>query len=109
MIERHDYVFNANDSFWVPNATHFIAGDYSPLHGLQNTVRSWRTRENAMVLDDTSPSGPSGADGKFTLDEVTRRGPVERGEHGPASSRRRWSPPVGATAGGHRRRAHGST
>jgi acyl-homoserine-lactone acylase len=71
MIERHDYVFNANDSFWVPNATHFISGDYSPLHGLQNTARSWRTRENAMVLDDTAPTGPSGADGKFTLDEVT--------------------------------------
>jgi acyl-homoserine-lactone acylase len=71
MVERHDYVFNANDSFWVPNATHFLTGDYSPLHGLQNTVRSWRTRENAMVLDDTSPTGPSGPDGKFTLDEVT--------------------------------------
>jgi acyl-homoserine-lactone acylase len=71
MIERNDYVFNANDSFWVPNATHFITGDYSPLHGLQDTVRSWRTRENAMVLDDTSPTGPSGPDGKFTLDELT--------------------------------------
>jgi acyl-homoserine-lactone acylase len=71
MVERKDYVFNANDSFWVPNATHFLTGDYSPLHGLQNTVRSWRTRENAMVLDDTSPTGPAGADGKFTLDELT--------------------------------------
>ncbi len=71
MTERHDYVFNANDSFWVPNATHFIGGDYSPLHGLQDTVRSWRTRENAMVLDDMSASGPSGADGKFSLDELT--------------------------------------
>jgi acyl-homoserine-lactone acylase len=69
-IERKDYVFNANDSFWVPNATHFINGDYSPLHGLQNTARSWRTRENAMVLDDTSAQGPAGADGKFTIDEV---------------------------------------
>src|SRR4029079_1522164 len=71
MVERTDYVFNANDSYWVPNATHFLTGDYSPLHGLQNTVRTWRTRENAMVLDDTTHAGVSGDDGKFTLDEVT--------------------------------------
>jgi acyl-homoserine-lactone acylase len=69
-VERKDYVFNANDSFWMPNATAFISGDYSPLHGLQETARSPRTRENAVVLSDTSASGPSGADGKFTLDEL---------------------------------------
>ena len=69
-VERKDYVFNANDSFWVPNATHYIEGDYSPLLGRQDTVRSPRTRENAVVLDDTSSKGASGADGKFTLDEL---------------------------------------
>ncbi len=69
-LERDDYVFNANDSFWLANAQHLLTGDYSPLHGRQNTARSPRTRENAVVLDDTSPTGPSGDDGKFTLDEV---------------------------------------
>ncbi|HZJ25811.1 MAG TPA: penicillin acylase family protein [Acidimicrobiia bacterium] len=70
MTERRDYVFNANDSFWLPNATHFIEGDYSPLHGEQRTVRSRRTRQNATVLSDTSPDGAAGEDGKFTLDEL---------------------------------------
>lgn len=69
-LERTDYVFNANDSFWLANADHLLEGDYSPLHGRQGTPRSPRTRENAVVLDDTSPGGPSGADGKFTLDEI---------------------------------------
>ena len=30
-----------------------LEGDYSPLHGRQDTARSPRTRENAVVLDDT--------------------------------------------------------
>ena len=29
MVERSDYVFNANDSFWMPHATEMLAGDYS--------------------------------------------------------------------------------
>ncbi len=78
-VERSDYVFNANDSFWVPHATAFLAGDYSPLHGRQETVRSTRTRENATVLDDTTPSGPSGADGKFDLDELATAALANRG------------------------------
>lgn len=69
-VERKDYVFNANDSFWMPNATHMLEGDYSPLHGDQATPRSPRTRENAVMLRDTSASGPAGKDGKFTLDEL---------------------------------------
>ena len=70
VLEREDYVFNANDSFWVAHATELLEGDYSPLHGAQDTARSPRTRENAVVLDDTSATGPSGADGTFTLDEL---------------------------------------
>lgn len=69
-VERSDYVFNANDSFWVPHASALLTGDYSPFHGRQGTVRSTRTRENATVLDDTSPTGASGEDGLFTLDEL---------------------------------------
>ena len=68
-VERDDYVFNANDSFWVPNATELLTGDYSPLHGRQGTQRSPRTRENAVVLGDDSAEGASGDDG-FTLDEL---------------------------------------
>lgn len=69
-IERDDYVFNANDSFWLANPHQLLEGDYSAMHGDQDTARSPRTRENAVVLDDTSPNGPAGADGKFTLDEL---------------------------------------
>lgn len=70
MTARRDYVFNANDSFWLPNATHFIEGDYSPLHGEQRTERSRRTRQNAVILDDTSPNGPAGKNGEFSFDEL---------------------------------------
>lgn len=70
VVERDDYLFNANDSFWMPHATAMLEGDYSVLHGAQKTARSVRTRENATVLSDTSTSGPSGADGKFDLDEL---------------------------------------
>ena len=69
-VERSDYVFNANDSFWVPHASALLAGDYSPFHGRQGTVRSTRTRENATVLDDTTATGASGEDGLFSLDEL---------------------------------------
>ncbi len=70
VVERDDYVFNANDSFWMPHATEMLEGDYSPLHGEQRTARSPRTRENATVLDDTSAEGPAGDDGRFSLDEL---------------------------------------
>ncbi len=70
VVERSDYVFNANDSFWMANASHYIEGDHSPLHGEQRTARSPRTRENAIVLSDTSAEGPAGDDGKFSLDEL---------------------------------------
>jgi acyl-homoserine-lactone acylase len=79
MVERDDYVFNANDSFWLPNASEVLAGDYSPLHGDQETARSPRTRENATVLSDMSPEGPSGEDGKFTLDELADAAVLDRG------------------------------
>lgn len=79
MVERSDYVFNANDSFWMPNATQMIEGDYSPLHGDQRTPRSPRTRENAVVLDDVSSKGPSGSDGRFSLKELETAALQNRG------------------------------
>ncbi len=78
-ITRSDYVFNANDSFWLANASKLIEGNYSPLHGAQRTARSPRTRENAEVLRDTSATGPSGADGKFTLDELANASLLNQG------------------------------
>jgi acyl-homoserine-lactone acylase len=69
-VLRTDVVFNANDSFWLPHPTEVLEGDYSPLHGPQRTGRSPRTRQNAVVLGDTSPDGPAGADGRFSLDEL---------------------------------------
>lgn len=67
VLERSDYVFNANDSFWMPHATELLNGDYSPLHGAQQTPRTPRTRENALVLDDPASAGD---DGRFSLDEL---------------------------------------
>lgn len=69
---RSDYVFNANDSFWLSNADHMLAGDYSPLHGRQAEPVSPRTHQNAVLLRDSSASGPSGSDGRFSLDELAQ-------------------------------------
>ena len=66
MIERTDYVFNANDSFWVPSAEFELTGDYSILHGSQQTPISMRSRENAAVLSDANPLGLAGDDGNFS-------------------------------------------
>lgn len=79
LVERSDHVFNANDSFWMPHATEVLEGDYSPLHGRQRTARSPRTRENATLLGDTSPTGPAGPDGAFTLDELASAALASRG------------------------------
>src|ERR671911_608572 len=79
MVERDDYTFNANDSFWMPHATEMLEGDYSPLHGRQATARSPRTRENATVLGDTTANGPAGDDGAFTLDELAGAALQNRG------------------------------
>ncbi len=77
--ERTDYVFNSNDSFWMPHATQMLDGDYSLMHGPQRTSRTPRTRENATLLDDTTDSGPSGADGRFDLDELADAALANRG------------------------------
>jgi acyl-homoserine-lactone acylase len=79
VVERSDYLFNANDSFWMPHAQEMLEGDYSLLHGRQDTARTPRTRENATVLDDTSAEGASGEDGAFTLDELADAAVANRG------------------------------
>ncbi|MFT7326353.1 MAG: acyl-homoserine-lactone acylase [Ilumatobacter sp.] len=66
MVERSDYVFNANDSFWVSSDEFTTTGDFSILHGEQNTPLSMRTRQNAAVLASDNRLGLSGDDGNFS-------------------------------------------
>ncbi len=69
-VERTDYVFNANDSYWIPNVEAPLTGAYSFLHGTQNTPLSMRTRQNASVLGAANEAGLAGPDGLFDADEV---------------------------------------
>ncbi|MBL4836662.1 MAG: penicillin acylase family protein [Kordiimonadaceae bacterium] len=69
--ERSDYIFNANDSYWITNASEPLTG-YSPLYGATDTPRSLRTRMNELLLRATGPDSFAGTDGKFTLEEVQR-------------------------------------
>jgi acyl-homoserine-lactone acylase len=50
-LERTDYVFNANDSYWLSNPASPLTG-FSPLHGVSGTPQSPRTRTNLMLLED---------------------------------------------------------
>lgn len=70
MVDRTDYVFNANDSYWVPNAEFTLTGNYSFLHGGQGTALSMRTRRNAAVLAAGNTAGLAGPEGYFNADEV---------------------------------------
>jgi acyl-homoserine-lactone acylase len=70
MTERTDVVFNANDSFWVNNTTETLDGQYSIMHGEQNTARSLRTRENLRILDAEAGQDFSGDEGLFTAEEI---------------------------------------
>ena len=68
-LERRDYVFNSNDSYWLPHHEVRITG-FSLLQGGEATPLSLRTRMNAITLGDLSPDGPAGSDGKFNLEEL---------------------------------------
>jgi acyl-homoserine-lactone acylase len=70
MVQRNDYVFNANDSFWVPSAEFTLSGATSILHGEQNTPLSMRTRQNAAVLGSANAAGLAGPDNLFDADEI---------------------------------------
>jgi acyl-homoserine-lactone acylase len=69
-IERTDYVFNANDSYWLANSNALLDGPYSPMHGEPETPQSLRTRQNDLYLSNRAPGHPAGDDGKFSLDEI---------------------------------------
>ena len=78
-LERRDYVFNANDSYWLANSSELLTGP-SRLHALQEgTPRSPRTRMNDLVLSDRSAGGPAGEDGRFSLDELAAAAFLNRG------------------------------
>ena len=70
LVQRSDYVFNANDSFWVPNAEFPLTGSYSILHGEQGTPLTMRTRQNTAVLGADNSAGLAGPDGLFDAEEV---------------------------------------
>lgn len=67
---RTDYVFNANDSHWLTNASAPLTGFETRLWGPERTPRSGRTRMNARLLEETGAGTASGEDGTFTFDEV---------------------------------------
>jgi acyl-homoserine-lactone acylase len=68
-MTRTDYVFNANSSHWLTNINAPLEG-YSIVYGPEKTIRSPRTRMNGKLLEEVSPTGISGADGKFSLAEL---------------------------------------
>ena len=66
-LSRRDFVFNANDSYWLANPAEPLKG-FSPLHGLEDVPQTPRTRMNATLL--TERDGASGPDYKFTVEEL---------------------------------------
>ncbi|GAB5413650.1 MAG: acylase [Congregibacter sp.] len=69
LLERSDYVFNANDSYWLSNP-HAPLRDYSVLYGPTKSARSLRTRMNVRLLENHY--GDAGKDGRFNIHEVQR-------------------------------------
>ncbi|WP_343073401.1 penicillin acylase family protein [Pyxidicoccus fallax] len=68
-LDRTDFVFNANDSYWLANPLQPLTG-FSPMHGRESVGQSLRTRMNAKLLMEVREDGASGADGKFTPTEL---------------------------------------
>ena len=68
-LEREDYVFNANDSYWLTSPREPVNG-YTVLYGATETSRSLRTRMNIRMLENRY--GDAGEDGRFTIEEVQR-------------------------------------
>ena len=77
-LMRSDYVFNANSSPWLTNMSQTLDG-LPIIYGPDNSVRSPRTRLNAIMLEEVSANGSSGADGKYSLTELKGVVTSERG------------------------------
>lgn len=69
LIESPDYVFNANDSYWLSDPAR-PAAPVSPLYGAVASPRSVRTRMNIELLRPDSSLGYAGEDGRFSIEEV---------------------------------------
>ncbi|MEZ4450297.1 MAG: penicillin acylase family protein [Nannocystaceae bacterium] len=66
---RRDFVMNANDSYWMANPNAPLTG-YAKVHGDEGDPLSPRSRMNLTMLTEVDAAGASGADGKFSLEEV---------------------------------------
>ncbi|MEO0881515.1 MAG: penicillin acylase family protein [Pseudomonadota bacterium] len=65
-ITRRDYVFNANDSYWLSSPRAPLSG-YSPLYGPTETARSLRTRMNILHLQGPSTEGTNS---KWSIQDI---------------------------------------
>lgn len=68
-VLRDDYVFNANDNYWLSNVAEPLA-EQSFIYGDIETPRSPRTRMNGHYLSATGESSLAGVDGRFSLEEL---------------------------------------
>jgi len=68
-LTRRDFVFNANDSFWIANPAQPLKNP-SPFYGETNKTLTARTRMNLKLLTERGDKGASGSDGKFTAKEI---------------------------------------
>ncbi len=55
-LERSDYLINANDSHWLTHPDQPLVG-HSPLHGLERSPLSLRTRQNVLVAGRLAAGG----------------------------------------------------
>ncbi|MGN6693284.1 MAG: penicillin acylase family protein, partial [Aquihabitans sp.] len=55
-FERRDFAVNANDSHWLNHLDERLEG-YSPLHGLERTARTLRTRQNLLTAGRLAAAG----------------------------------------------------
>lgn len=66
-IERSDYVFNANNSYWLSSPRQPLTGA-SVLYGATDTPRSLRTRMNVNMLENKYSD--AGSSGRFSMRDV---------------------------------------
>ena len=67
-----DFVFNANDSYWLTNPAAPLTG-YSLLFGQERDAAiTAHAHERSSMLTEATTDGVSGADGKFTFDELSQ-------------------------------------
>ncbi len=68
-IERSDYVFNANNSYWLSSPRAPLTGA-SVLYGRTDAPRSLRTRMNVHMLENRY--GDAGDNGRFSMTDVQK-------------------------------------